>query len=52
VKLKKLVIGFEVSNEWVLNTRLDKELWPVLQKQSEGKPVLIFCPTRKGESAG
>jgi ATP-dependent DNA helicase HFM1/MER3 len=49
VKLNKSVIGFDVANEWVLKSRLDKELWPVLQKFAAGKPVLVFCPTRKCE---
>jgi ATP-dependent DNA helicase HFM1/MER3 len=34
----------------VLNARLDKELFPILVKHSEGQPVLIFCPTRKSGS--
>lgn len=50
VKLVKQIIGFDVSNEWVLNSRLDKELWPVLQRSAAGKPVLVFCATRRGRS--
>jgi hypothetical protein len=50
VKLVKQIKSYEVANEWVLNSRLDKELWPTLLTWADGKPVLVFCATRKGKS--
>ncbi len=52
VPLTKNVIGFEAYSEWALAPTLDKALMPELiklQKNAEhkGKPVLVFCPTRK-----
>ena len=52
VRLKKLVRGFECHNNWGLGPILDKALMPELLKlqdidEHRGKPVLVFCPTRK-----
>nr|XP_019009697.1 uncharacterized protein I206_05257 [Kwoniella pini CBS 10737]OCF48478.1 hypothetical protein I206_05257 [Kwoniella pini CBS 10737] len=48
VPLKKHVYGIDGGgNEWSLAPRLDANLFPLLLKHAEGKPVLIFCPTRK-----
>ncbi|WWC73232.1 uncharacterized protein I206_107198 [Kwoniella pini CBS 10737] len=45
---KKHVYGIDGGgNEWSLAPRLDANLFPLLLKHAEGKPVLIFCPTRK-----
>jgi hypothetical protein len=54
VVLKKVVRGYECTNNWGLNPILDKALMPELLKLQEleehkGKPVLVFCPTRKSE---
>jgi hypothetical protein len=50
--LKKMVRGFDSANAWALQPHLDKALFPLLQEdfQVEGKPVMVFCPTRKSES--
>ena len=54
VPLKKIVRGYEANGEWALLPILDKGLMPELlnlQKIAEhkGKPVLVFCPTRKSK---
>ena len=54
MRLKKIVRGYEAANQWGLNPILDKALMPELLKLQEldehrGKPVLVFCPTRKSE---
>ena len=46
-KLKRETYGFDGGNGWGLASKLDKELYPILQRHSEGQPVLVFCPTRK-----
>ncbi|WRT68140.1 uncharacterized protein IL334_005115 [Kwoniella shivajii] len=48
VPLKREVYGIEGGgNEWALAPKLDRELFPLLLKHGEGKPVLVFCPTRR-----
>lgn len=54
MRLKKIVRGYEAANQWGLNPILDKALMPELLKLQEldehrGKPVLVFCPTRKSK---
>ncbi|WWC64169.1 uncharacterized protein I303_106777 [Kwoniella dejecticola CBS 10117] len=45
---RKLVYGVDGGgNEWSLAPKLDANLYPLLMMHAEGKPVLIFCPTRK-----
>ncbi|OCF57177.1 hypothetical protein L486_04632 [Kwoniella mangroviensis CBS 10435] len=47
VQLMRKVYGIECSSEWVLDTKLDAALFPILTKHAQGKPVLVFCATRK-----
>ncbi|WOO80638.1 putative ATP-dependent DNA helicase HFM1 [Vanrija pseudolonga] len=47
VPLTRHVIGYEAHNDFALGSKLDKELFPLLNRHSQGKPVLIFCPTRR-----
>lgn len=42
-------IGTDSPNEFALGGKLDKELFAVLNRYSDGLPTLVFCPTRKGE---
>ncbi|KAK8864653.1 hypothetical protein IAR55_001903 [Kwoniella newhampshirensis] len=35
------------GNEWAVAGKLDKELYPILLRHSNGQAVLVFCPTRK-----
>lgn len=50
VALKKVTIGYDCgnSNKFVLDSRLDKELFPILTRYGEQRPILVFCATRKG----
>ncbi|KIJ69181.1 hypothetical protein HYDPIDRAFT_24034 [Hydnomerulius pinastri MD-312] len=53
-KLKKFVHGVAKSkgqNDFAYAHTLDSRLFPVLQQHSADKPILIFCPTRKGTVA-
>ncbi|KIY66335.1 P-loop containing nucleoside triphosphate hydrolase protein [Cylindrobasidium torrendii FP15055 ss-10] len=50
-KLKKVVIGVQRNknqNDFMFAKNLDYKLFPTLQTHSVGKPILIFCATRKG----
>ncbi|WWD02678.1 hypothetical protein V865_000719 [Kwoniella europaea PYCC6329] len=47
VQLMRKVYGIECSSEWVLDTKLDAALFPILTRHAQGKPVLVFCATRK-----
>lgn len=49
-KLHRETYGFDGGNDWALASRLDKELYPLLLRHSEGQPVLVFCPTRRSTS--
>ena len=42
--------GFQAEghNDWVFATLLDQRLFPILQQHSVDKPIMVFCPTRKG----
>lgn len=54
VQLEKVVIGYNVGggNEHSFDSLLDDQLPNLIVKHSQGKPVLIFCFTRKStESA-
>lgn len=48
VPLKLHAMGTDAPNEFALSGKLDKELFPVLNRYSDGLPTLVFCPTRKG----
>lgn len=47
VPLVRKLRHFDATNDFALGSRLDKELFPILREYSGGKPILIFCPTRK-----
>ncbi|TFK76347.1 P-loop containing nucleoside triphosphate hydrolase protein [Pluteus cervinus] len=49
-KLTRHVIGVprKGANEFAFPRMLDSRLFPSLQTYSTGKPILIFCATRKG----
>jgi ATP-dependent DNA helicase HFM1/MER3 len=50
VKLQKHVCGYvsQASNDFGFEKLLDAKLPEVITKYSEGKPIMIFCATRKG----
>ncbi|KAI0188754.1 hypothetical protein EV127DRAFT_471002 [Xylaria flabelliformis] len=48
VKLQKHVYGYEgAPNDFIFEQKLDGKLNLLLAKHSEGKPIMIFCFTRK-----
>ncbi|GMK57874.1 hypothetical protein CspeluHIS016_0407080 [Cutaneotrichosporon spelunceum] len=47
VPLTLHAVGVDAPNEFALGSRLDKELWCVLNQHTGGLPTLVFCPTRK-----
>lgn len=47
VPLTRKTYGYDAPSEWTLGSKLDKELFSILTRHSDGLPVLIFCPTRK-----
>ncbi|KAG9128506.1 Sec63 [Ceratobasidium sp. 392] len=50
-KLKRYVYGFprpQGHNDFQFMKALDYKLFPIIQEHSSGKPILVFCPTRKG----
>ncbi|TDL24911.1 P-loop containing nucleoside triphosphate hydrolase protein [Rickenella mellea] len=49
-KLSRFVYGFarKNQNDFQFSRTLDYKIFGVLQEHSAGKPVLIFCSTRKG----
>ncbi|GLB34810.1 putative sec63 Brl domain containing protein [Lyophyllum shimeji] len=50
-KLTRFVIGIyrqEGQNDFVFSKNLDYKLFAALQQHSVGKPILVFCSTRKG----
>ncbi|EHY60257.1 uncharacterized protein HMPREF1120_08225 [Exophiala dermatitidis NIH/UT8656] len=52
VVLKKYVYGFEARcNDFAFETVLNKQIPGVISKHGQGKPIMIFCPTRKGSMA-
>ncbi|KAK4058700.1 ATP-dependent DNA helicase MER3 [Microbotryomycetes sp. JL221] len=47
--LEKIVIGYPSGkNDFSFSTSLDNKLFDLIRQYSSGKPVLIFCNTRKG----
>ncbi|KAG8628336.1 hypothetical protein KVT40_004209 [Elsinoe batatas] len=49
VRLKKHVIGYDLrtSNDYQFDAAITKSIPDVIQKYSGGKPIIIFCMTRK-----
>lgn len=49
VKINKIVYGYRNStdNDFMFDSSLNSKLLEILRQQSHGKPVLIFCATRK-----
>ena len=45
VPLKRVVLGYG-TNTWAANKTYDENLYKVIKKYSDKKPVLIFCGTR------
>lgn len=41
--------GYDADGEWALQAKLDKEVYSVLMEHGDGKPIMIFCPTRKSQ---
>ncbi|KAI6127699.1 hypothetical protein EV401DRAFT_1854086 [Pisolithus croceorrhizus] len=53
-KLSKVVHGIpkpKGQNDFVYARTLDRRLFSLLQQHSQNKPILVFCPTRKGTVA-
>ena len=49
VKIERIVLGFQkAKNEYMFEKYLDYRVGDLIQKYSEGKPVLVFCQTQKG----
>lgn len=51
-QLTRHVVGIPRRNSWndfQFGKALDSKLFSVLQQFSMGKPILVFCSTRKGE---
>ncbi|KIK31009.1 hypothetical protein PISMIDRAFT_5571, partial [Pisolithus microcarpus 441] len=52
-RLSKVVYGIpkpKGQNDFVYARTLDRRLFSLLQQHSQNKPILVFCPTRKGAS--
>lgn len=50
-RLEKFVYGIprpKGQNDFAYGHTLDRRLFSFLQQHSQNKPILVFCPTRKG----
>ncbi|EXJ61171.1 uncharacterized protein A1O5_11963 [Cladophialophora psammophila CBS 110553] len=48
VQLKKHVYGFDVkSNDFAFDSMLTHQIPEIIAKHGRGKPVMVFCPTRR-----
>ena len=51
VQVERIVLGFQCgknSNEYMFEKYLDYRVAELIERYSEGKPVLVFCQTQKG----
>ena len=51
VQIERIVLGFQCgknSNEYMFEKYLDYRVAELIERYSEGKPVLVFCQTQKG----
>ncbi|RDI80773.1 hypothetical protein Vi05172_g9233 [Venturia inaequalis] len=52
VKLQKFVVGYNTNgNDFAFEKALDSKLPDVIAKYSHGKPIMVFCATRKSVEA-
>ena len=42
--------GYNGGNKWSLSPQLDQDVFAICLKHTQGKPVLVFCPTRRSMS--
>jgi ATP-dependent DNA helicase HFM1/MER3 len=47
IPLEHHVLGYRPKNAWTFGTDLDNRLFDVVEKYSDGRPAIVFCPSRK-----